>query len=111
MLNGENSITSSLIVSISVSAFVFVSNELIHNSAPTGPSELLNSVTGQIDFSKPGSGAFVVTTPQELSIIRASKDVDYLKKVNVPCLGIIENMVAGVCSLPHSLMITIISSY
>ena len=38
------------------------------------------------------SGAVIVSTPQDLSLIDARKGLNMFKKVNVPILGIIENM-------------------
>ena len=38
------------------------------------------------------SGAVIVTTPQEVALIDARKDVSMFMKTNVPVLGIIENM-------------------
>jgi len=38
------------------------------------------------------SGAVIITTPQDLSLIDAAKAADMFKKVNTPILGIIENM-------------------
>ncbi|HET7315226.1 iron-sulfur cluster carrier protein ApbC [Salinisphaera sp.] len=46
----------------------------------------------------PVSGAVVVTTPQDLSLIDARKGVEMFKKVNVPVLGIVENMSTHICS-------------
>ena len=40
----------------------------------------------------PLSGAVVVTTPQEVSLIDVRKALNMFQKVNVPLLGIIENM-------------------
>jgi ATP-binding protein involved in chromosome partitioning len=40
----------------------------------------------------PVAGAIVVTTPQDLSMIDARRAVAMFKKVNVPVLGIVENM-------------------
>ena len=40
----------------------------------------------------PLSGAVIVTTPQEVSLIDARKGLEMFKQVNVPVLGIIENM-------------------
>jgi ATP-binding protein involved in chromosome partitioning len=37
-------------------------------------------------------GAVVVTTPQEVALADVRKSVSMLKKVNVPVLGIVENM-------------------
>ncbi len=38
------------------------------------------------------SGAVVVTTPQEVALIDARKAINMFQKVNVPILGIVENM-------------------
>lgn len=38
------------------------------------------------------NGAIIVTTPQDLSLIDVEKGSDMFRKVNVPILGIIENM-------------------
>ena len=46
----------------------------------------------------PVAGAVVVTTPQDLSLIDARKGVEMFKKVNVPVLGIVENMSTHICS-------------
>lgn len=42
-------------------------------------------------------GAVIVTTPQEVALIDARKAVGMFQKVNVPILGIIENMSHFVC--------------
>jgi ATP-binding protein involved in chromosome partitioning len=44
-------------------------------------------------------GAVVVTTPQEVSILDISKAVRFAEKMDVPVLGIIENMSGMIC--PH----------
>ncbi len=44
-------------------------------------------------------GAVVVSTPQEVALIDARKAVNMFKKLNVPVLGIVENMSYFVC--PH----------
>mgnify|MGYP001177019989 CR=1 FL=1 len=45
----------------------------------------------------PLSGAVVVTTPQEVSLIDADKGVKMFQQVKVPLLGIVENMSTFVC--------------
>jgi ATP-binding protein involved in chromosome partitioning len=45
----------------------------------------------------PISGAVVVTTPQEVSLIDADKGVKMFQQVKVPMLGIVENMSYFVC--------------
>ncbi|MDH3744219.1 MAG: Mrp/NBP35 family ATP-binding protein [Acidobacteriota bacterium] len=47
----------------------------------------------------PLSGAVIVTTPQDIALIDARKGLAMFTKVNVPVLGIIENMSTFVC--PH----------
>ncbi|MDX1502047.1 MAG: Mrp/NBP35 family ATP-binding protein [Thermoanaerobaculia bacterium] len=47
----------------------------------------------------PLSGAVVVTTPQDIALIDARKGLAMFRKVNVPVIGIIENMSGFVC--PH----------
>ena len=44
------------------------------------------------------AGAIIVSTPQDLSLIDARKGLNMFKKVNVPILGIIENMSYFLCS-------------
>ena len=46
----------------------------------------------------PLAGAIVVTTPQELAVADARKGIAMFAKVNVPVLGVVENMSAHVCS-------------
>jgi ATP-binding protein involved in chromosome partitioning len=45
----------------------------------------------------PISGAVVVTTPQEVSLIDADKGVKMFQQVKVPMLGIVENMSYFIC--------------
>ncbi len=40
------------------------------------------------------SGAIIVTTPQEVALADVRKSINMLRKVNVPVLGIVENMAA-----------------
>jgi len=44
-------------------------------------------------------GAVIVTTPQDVATIDAKKSVKFVEKLNLPVLGIIENMSGMVC--PH----------
>lgn len=46
----------------------------------------------------PLTGAVIVTTPQDISLADARKGLMMFRKVNVPILGIIENMSYFVCS-------------
>ena len=45
----------------------------------------------------PLAGAIVVTTPQELAVADARKGIAMFGKVNVPVLGVVENMSAHMC--------------
>jgi ATP-binding protein involved in chromosome partitioning len=59
--------------------------------------------TGDIQLSliqkwKP-AGAIIVSTPQDLALIDATRAIDLFRKMNVPLLGLIENMSGYEC--PH----------
>jgi ATP-binding protein involved in chromosome partitioning len=43
------------------------------------------------------AGAIIVSTPQDLALIDARKGLNMFRKVNVPLLGIVENMSYFVC--------------
>jgi ATP-binding protein involved in chromosome partitioning len=47
----------------------------------------------------PLAGAVIVSTPQDLALIDARKGLNMFRKVNVPVLGIVENMSTFIC--PH----------
>ncbi len=55
---------------------------------PPGTGDIQLTLTQTI----PLTGAIIVTTPQEISLIDARKGAKMYEKVNVPVLGIIENM-------------------
>lgn len=44
------------------------------------------------------SGSVIVTTPQDLALLDARKGIEMFIKVNVPVLGVVENMSTHVCS-------------
>ena len=44
------------------------------------------------------SGAVIVTTPQDIALLDARKGIEMFRKVEVPVLGLIENMAAHVCT-------------
>ncbi len=46
----------------------------------------------------PLSGAVIITTPQDIALLDARKGLHMFEKVNVPVLGLIENMSTHVCS-------------
>ncbi|WP_110690930.1 iron-sulfur cluster carrier protein ApbC [Salinicola endophyticus] len=43
-------------------------------------------------------GAVIVTTPQDIALLDARKGIEMFRKVNVPVLGVVENMSLHVCS-------------
>lgn len=46
----------------------------------------------------PLSGAVIVTTPQDIALLDAVKGIEMFRKVDVPVLGIVENMAIHICS-------------
>ena len=45
------------------------------------------------------NGAVVVTTPQDVALVSVRKSINFVKKMNMPVIGIIENMSGFTC--PH----------
>jgi ATP-binding protein involved in chromosome partitioning len=62
---------------------------------PPGTGDAQLTVTQRIALA----GAVIVTTPQDVALIDARKGLAMFKKVNVPVIGIIENMSTFIC--PH----------
>ncbi len=62
---------------------------------PPGTGDAQLTITQEI----PLDGAVIVTTPQDVALIDARKGLAMFQKVNVPVLGIVENMSVFVC--PH----------
>ena len=44
------------------------------------------------------SGAVIVTTPQDIALLDARKGIEMFQKVEVPVLGLIENMASHICT-------------
>ena len=61
---------------------------------PPGTGDVQLSMAQQV----PLSGAIIVSTPQDLALIDARKGLNMFRKVDVPVLGIIENMSFFICS-------------
>ena len=61
---------------------------------PPGTGDIQLTLAQQI----PVSGAIIVTTPQDIALIDAQRGLAMFGKVNVPVLGIIENMSLHICS-------------
>lgn len=58
--------------------------------------------TGDIQLSLaqsvPVTGAIIVTTPQDVALMDARRGIEMFRKVEVPILGIVENMGLHICS-------------
>jgi ATP-binding protein involved in chromosome partitioning len=65
---------------------------------PPGTGDAQLTLTQQA----PLSGAVIVTTPQDVSLIDARKGLKMFEKVSVPVLGIIENMSFYECKTCHT---------
>ncbi|MGZ8143711.1 MAG: iron-sulfur cluster carrier protein ApbC [Methylosarcina sp.] len=61
---------------------------------PPGTGDIQLTLAQQI----PVSGAIIVTTPQDIALIDAQRGLGMFEKVNVPVLGIVENMSMHICS-------------
>ena len=60
---------------------------------PPGTGDVQLTMAQQV----PLSGAIIVSTPQDLALIDARKGLNMFRKVDVPVLGIVENMSFFVC--------------
>jgi len=61
---------------------------------PPGTGDIQLTLAQQV----PVSGAVIVTTPQDIALLDARKGLKMFEKVEVPVLGIIENMSIHICS-------------
>ena len=61
---------------------------------PPGTGDIQLTLSQKI----PVAGAVVVTTPQDIATLDSSKAVKMFEKVDVPVLGLIENMAVHICS-------------
>jgi ATP-binding protein involved in chromosome partitioning len=61
---------------------------------PPGTGDIQLTMSQQV----PLAGALIVTTPQDIALLDARKGIEMFRKVEVPLLGIIENMSMHVCS-------------
>jgi ATP-binding protein involved in chromosome partitioning len=68
---------------------------LVIDSPPGTGDEPLSVV----QLIKNVDGTIIVTTPQDLALLDSRKAVNFAKKLNMPVLGIVENMSGFVC--PH----------
>lgn len=61
---------------------------------PPGTGDIQLTLSQKI----PVTGAVIVTTPQDIALLDAKKGIDMFNKVNIPILGVIENMSMHICS-------------
>ncbi len=61
---------------------------------PPGTGDIQLTLSQQV----PLSGAIIVTTPQDIALLDAQKGIEMFRQVNVPILGIVENMSVHICS-------------
>ncbi|WBU52016.1 Mrp/NBP35 family ATP-binding protein [Paracoccus sp. SCSIO 75233] len=58
----------------------------------TGDVQLTLSQRARLD------GAIVVSTPQDIALLDARKGIDMFRRMNVPILGLVENMATHICT-------------
>jgi len=61
---------------------------------PPGTGDIQLSLSQSVRLS----GAVIVTTPQDVALLDARKGIEMFRKVNVPLLGVVENMGVHICS-------------
>ncbi|MGC4088201.1 MAG: P-loop NTPase [Polyangiaceae bacterium] len=44
------------------------------------------------------AGAVIVTTPQDIALLDAKKGIEMFRKVEIPVLGVVENMALHICA-------------
>ena len=60
---------------------------------PPGTGDVQLTISQKIDVT----GALIITTPQELSLLDVKRGISMFKKVNLPILGVVENMSYYIC--------------
>ena len=68
---------------------------LVIDSPPGTGDEQLSVIQGINELT----GALIVTTPQDIALIDVRKSINFCRKLNLPILGIVENMSGLTC--PH----------
>src|SRR5690606_10967967 len=61
---------------------------------PPGTGDIALTLSQKV----PLTGAMIVTTPQDLALADARRGLRMFQKVNVPVLGVVENMSVHICS-------------
>ena len=68
--------------------------DLLVLDLPPGTGDVQLTITQSIELA----GAVIVSTPQEVALRDAVRGVDLFRKVNVPILGLVQNMSTFVCT-------------
>ena len=68
--------------------------DLLLIDMPPGTGDIQLTLSQKV----PVDGAIVVTTPQDIALLDAKKGIEMFRKVDIPVLGIIENMSMHICS-------------
>lgn len=61
---------------------------------PPGTGDIQLTLSQKVSVA----GAVIVTTPQDIALLDAKKGIEMFRKVNIPVLGVVENMAVHVCS-------------
>lgn len=61
---------------------------------PPGTGDIQLTLSQKI----PVTGSIIVTTPQDIALIDARKAIDMFQKVNIPIMGVLENMSVHICT-------------
>ena len=61
---------------------------------PPGTGDIQLTLTQKVELA----GAVIVTTPQDIALLDAQKGIEMFNKVEVPVLGVVENMAIHICS-------------
>ncbi|KAK5156752.1 hypothetical protein LTS14_004965 [Recurvomyces mirabilis] len=68
--------------------------DLLILDLPPGTGDVQLTITQSIELT----GAVIVSTPQDLALRDAVRGIDLFKKVNVPILGMVQNMSTFACT-------------
>ena len=61
---------------------------------PPGTGDVQLTISQKIDVT----GALIITTPQELALLDVKRGINMFRKVNLPILGVVENMSYYICN-------------
>ena len=61
---------------------------------PPGTGDVQLTISQKVDVT----GALIITTPQELSLLDVKRGINMFRKVNLPILGLVENMSFYLCN-------------